>query len=54
MSYIIAIGRASAIALIGHTDCGMVNLMSRRQQFIDGLVYKDGREREWAESLFID
>ena len=53
VSYAIAIGGASAIALIGHTNCGMVNLMSRRSQFIDGLVRQAGWEREWAEPHFM-
>ncbi len=34
VSYAIAVGEVSAIALIGHTNCGMVNLMARRELFI--------------------
>jgi carbonic anhydrase len=52
VSYAIAVGRVSAIALIGHTNCGMVNLMARRQQFIDGLVENAGWDPEWAEQHF--
>lgn len=37
VSYAIAVGGVSSIALLGHTQCGMVNLMSRREQFISGL-----------------
>jgi len=52
VSYAIAIGGVSAIALLGHTNCGMVNLMSRREQFIAGLVQRGGWDREWAEQHF--
>ncbi len=52
VSFAIAIGGVRAVALIGHTHCGMVNLMSRREQFIDGLVQNAGWDREWAEQHF--
>lgn len=52
VSYAIAVGGIQHIALIGHTNCNMVNLMARRQQFISGLVEKAGWEREWAEEHF--
>jgi len=52
VSYAIAIGGVSAIALIAHTQCGMVNLIARKQLFIDGLVAKAGWEREMAEDHF--
>ncbi len=52
VSYAIAIGGVSAIALLGHTNCGMVNLMGRREQFITGLVQKAGWDPEWAEAHF--
>jgi carbonic anhydrase len=52
VSYAIAIGGVSAIALLGHTNCGMVNLMGRREQFIAGLVEKAGWDPEWAEAHF--
>ncbi len=54
ISYAVAIGEVSAIALIAHTQCGMVNLMHRREQFIEGLVERGGWEREWAESHFMN
>jgi len=53
VSYAIAIGGVSAIALLGHTNCGMVNLMGRREQFIAGLVEKAGWDPEWAEAHFL-
>ncbi|MGH7206397.1 MAG: hypothetical protein ACREI2_09345 [Nitrospiraceae bacterium] len=52
-NHAVAIGGVSAIALLGHTNCGMVNLMSRREQFITGLVQRGGWDREWAEKHFM-
>lgn len=52
VSYAIAVGGVQHIALIGHTHCGMVNLMARRQAFIDGLVDNAGWERDFAEQHF--
>lgn len=53
VSYAIAVGDVKYIALIGHNNCGMVNLMSRKDQFINGLVEKAGWNREWAEEHFM-
>lgn len=53
-SYAVAIGGVSAIALVGHTNCGMVNLMHRRELFISGLVRRGGWQREWAEAHFMN
>ena len=53
VSYVIAVGGVKSIALIGHTNCGMVNLMSRKDLFIQGLVESAGWEREWAEEHFM-
>lgn len=52
VSYAIAVGDVRYIALIGHNNCGMVNLVSRKDQFINGLVEKAGWDREWAEEHF--
>ncbi|HLF36096.1 MAG TPA: carbonic anhydrase [Cyclobacteriaceae bacterium] len=52
VSYAIAIGSVRHIALIGHNHCGMVNLISRKKEFIQGLVDTAGWEREWAEQHF--
>lgn len=52
VSYAIAIGGVRHIALIGHNNCGMVNLMNQRQAFIDGLVEHAGWDREFAEQHF--
>ncbi|MFH2104180.1 MAG: carbonic anhydrase [Chloroflexota bacterium] len=53
VSYAIAVGEVRSIALIGHTHCGMVNLIARRDLFIQGLVEHAGWSREWAEEHFM-
>lgn len=53
VSYAIAVGNVKAIALIGHNNCGMVNLMARKDIFIQGLVENAGWDREWAEEHFM-
>lgn len=53
VSYAIAVGEIKAIALIGHTHCGMVNLMARKDQFVQGLVDNAGWDKEWAEEHFM-
>lgn len=53
VSYAIAVGGVRYIALIGHTQCGMVNLMARREAFIKGLIENAGWEAEWAEQHFM-
>lgn len=52
VSYAIAVGGVKHIALIGHTQCGMVNLVARREQFIKGLVDSAGWEQNTAEDHF--
>ena len=52
VSYAIAVGGVKHIALIGHTNCGMVNLVARKDQFIDGLIKRAGWEQEKAEEHF--
>jgi carbonic anhydrase len=52
VSYAIAVGGVRAIALIGHTNCGMVNVMARSQVFIDGLIKNAGWDRQQAENHF--
>lgn len=52
VSYAIAVGGVRALAIIGHTNCGMVNLMSRSHAFIEGLVTNAGWDRQQAEEHF--
>jgi carbonic anhydrase len=52
VSYAIAVGEVKWIALIGHNNCGMVNLVTKREGFIKGLVENGGWERGCAEEHF--
>jgi carbonic anhydrase len=52
VSYAIAVGGVRAIALIGHTNCGMVNLIARKKQFVQGLVDHAGWQQNQAEQHF--
>jgi carbonic anhydrase len=54
ISYAIAIARISHIAMIGHTDCGMVNLDLRKNQFVAGLTEVAGWEKAKAEKHFLE
>lgn len=53
LSYSIAIGGVKVIALIGHNNCGMVNLASKRERFINGLVENAGWDAKQAEDHFL-
>ena len=52
VSYAIAVGGIRCIALIGHTQCGMVNLVARKEQFVQGLVKGAGWQQQSAEEHF--
>jgi carbonic anhydrase len=52
VSYAIAVGGAKAIALIAHTQCGMVNLIARKELFVKGLVEQAGWDPQPAEEHF--
>jgi carbonic anhydrase len=54
VSYAISVGQVKHIALIGHNHCGMVNLISRKKEFIKGLVDNAGWSREAAEDHFMN
>ena len=53
VSYAIAVGGVRAIALIGHNRCGMVNLVARREAFVNGLIEGAGWDRVRAEEHFL-
>lgn len=53
VSYAIAVAGISAIAVVGHTNCAMVNLMSKRDEFVSGLV-RAGWNSDWADSHFLN
>lgn len=52
VSYAIGVGGVQHIVLIGHDQCGMVNLHERRQLFIDGLMVNAGWSQEMAAEQF--
>jgi carbonic anhydrase len=52
VSYAISVGGIRAIALIGHSQCGMVNLIARKDRFVQGLVDRAGWEAQQAEEHF--
>lgn len=52
VSYAISIGGVKAIALLAHNHCGMVNIVSKEENFVEGLV-NAGWEREFAEQHFM-
>lgn len=51
VSYAVSVGGVRHIALMGHTQCGMVNLIARKKIVVDGLV-DVGWDREAAEDHF--
>jgi len=53
VSYAIAVGGVEAIVLIGHNNCGMVNVMARKEAFVAGLSQRAGWNRERAEQHFM-
>lgn len=54
VSYAIAIGGVKYIALIAHDNCGMVNLISKKTNFIDGLCRNANWDRKRAEEHFMN
>jgi len=54
VSYAIGVGGVETVALLGHTHCGMTNLMDQRETFITGLMEHAGWDREWAEHHFMN
>jgi carbonic anhydrase len=54
VSFAIGVGHVKHIALIGHNHCGMVNLVSRKTEFINGLVETAGWTKEQAEDQFMN
>jgi carbonic anhydrase len=53
VSYAIAIGDVSCIALIAHNNCGMVNLFSKKDKFIKGMMEKSGWDKQKSEEYFM-
>jgi len=53
VSYAIGVGGVRSIALIGHSQCGMVNLAAKRESFIRGLVDGGGWDPQSAQDHFL-
>jgi carbonic anhydrase len=54
ISFAISVGGVKHIALIGHNHCGMVNLASKKELFIEGMVTNAGWNKEQAEEHFTE
>ncbi len=54
VSYAIAIGGVRHIVLIAHNNCGMVNLVSKREQFVQGLCENANWDKKRAEEHFMN
>lgn len=52
ISFALSIGNVKHIALIGHNHCGMVDLIHKKSEFIEGLVNNAGWTEEQAEAHF--
>ncbi|MDH5720904.1 MAG: carbonic anhydrase [Spirochaetia bacterium] len=52
ISFAIAIGKIKSIAIIGHTQCGMSDLTSKKDEFIKTLSESAGINRQEAEEHF--
>jgi len=52
ISYAIAVGGIEYIIVLGHTNCAMINLMSKKDEFVKGLVDTGGWEKYLAEEHF--
>ena len=52
VSFAISVGGVKHIALIAHNNCGMVNLISKKSQFIEKLAENGGWTLEKAEEHF--
>ncbi len=52
ISYSIAVGNVKGIAVIGHDQCGMAELASKQDIFVDGLVKNAGWDHEIARQHF--
>ena len=52
VSYEVAVRGVRAIALVAHENCGMEDLGSQREKFVDGLVTNGGWQQREAEEQF--
>ena len=54
VSFAVSVGGVKHIALIGHNHCGMVNLVSKKETFVNGLINNAGWSKEQAEEQFMN
>lgn len=54
ISFAIAVGGIQAIALVAHTNCGMVNLNAKHERFVRGMVENAGWDEDRAEQHFLN
>ena len=54
MSYAIAVGGVTHMALIAHDNCGMSGLEAKKSQFIEGMARNAGWDRDRAEAHFME
>jgi carbonic anhydrase len=52
VSYAIAVGGVRWLAVVTHTDCGMAQVMDKREAFVGGLAEHAGWSRDAGEALF--
>ena len=52
ISFVIAVGRVRALAIVGHDKCGMANLAARRAEFVRGMIKHAGWGRYRAANHF--
>jgi len=52
VSYAIGVGGVRYIALIGHNQCGMVELVDRKEEFVNGLMRNAGWSEDTARMHF--
>lgn len=54
ISFAIAVGEIQHIVVIGHSDCTMVDLESKKEAYIKGLSERCGWKRDEAETYFLN
>lgn len=54
VSFAIAVKEIQHIAVIGHSDCKMVDLESKKKAFVNGLSKRCGWKKEDAENHFLN
>ena len=52
LSFAIGFDEIKYVVLIGHTNCGMVNLTSKKEKVVQGLIENAGWTKEQAENHF--